>query len=61
MHRDYDRRAYASLAELQSYEKLTASINSSALARISDEMNLEGVAATRFDDRVALDSVDLLG
>ncbi len=32
MHRDYDRRAYASLAELQSYEKLTAKMNASALA-----------------------------
>ena len=31
MHRDYDRRAYATLAELQKYEALTSKMNSTAL------------------------------
>ena len=31
MHRDYDRRAYATLPELQKYEALTSKMNSTAL------------------------------
>ena len=33
MHRDYDRRAYASLAELQQYDALTKRMNAAAAER----------------------------
>ena len=36
MHRDYDRRAYATLAELQKYEALTSKMNSTALDGLRD-------------------------
>ena len=38
MHRDYDRRAYASSEELETYDALTRRLNEQALAAMRAEM-----------------------
>ena len=47
MHRDYDRRAYATLAELQKYEALTRKMNATALDGLRDTLLLAARRTTR--------------
>ena len=42
MHRDYDRRVYATIAELEAFDRYTKQLNVAALAAISAELGEAG-------------------